>query len=175
MNTISERFWVNLVSIVIAGVCVLAVIVISLREKRRTGSLPREVTGDSGGVGWFGLIWWIWFSLSLTMLEPILHRFPLYILVPGVDLAMFLASAALAGFALTWVFRAEWNWRTCPLISYCLLLPALTSTVVIRDFKCLTSMAWAWILAGLLAAFLTPYLARLTYLEFYLNRVRQSK
>jgi hypothetical protein len=107
--------------------------------------------------------------------KPILHRFPWYTFVPGVDLAMFLACAALAGFAIASTFRAEWDWRTCPWVSYYLMLPALTSTLVIRDVKSLTSMAWAWILAGLLAVFLTPYLASLTYAEFYMSRARSAK
>jgi hypothetical protein len=169
MSTFPEQFWAFVVGFSIAGFCILATLVLSIREKRKTGKWPQFDSGSKGS-GWFAWVWAGWFGLSVAVPDRMLHRFPLCILVPGIDLSMLIAFTALAGLALTWVFRAEWSRQTCFWISYCLLLPALTLTLVLRDYKSFASTAWIWILAGLIALFMTPILARLTYAEFYLNR-----
>lgn len=174
MDTGSEQFWVNVVGFTTAGVCILAILVLSLRQKRMTGKWP-QINGGSSGSGWFSWVWAAWFGLSTAVPGPMLRRFPLSVVVPGIDISLLIAFTALAGFSLAWAFRAEWSRQTGHWISFNLLLPAVTCLLVVRDFRALTSMAWVWILAGLLAVFLTPYLARLAYVEFYLNRVEQSK
>lgn len=173
MNTSSEQFWLNLGAIVV-GVCVVLIVILSLLEKRKTGRWPDVITGRKGGGGWFGLVFWTYFVLSGVMSEQTLRRLPLSVLVPGVDVALFLGSLSFAGFVFSWLFKAEWNRQTSLWISWSLLFPALTLTLVVRDFRSLASFSWAWILALLLALFLTPVLARLTYQEFYLKRAKQS-
>ncbi|HET6455935.1 MAG TPA: hypothetical protein VFI02_16140 [Armatimonadota bacterium] len=170
MNTSSEVFWVQLVASILVGLCVLAILVIALRDKRRTGKLPDGVTGKSGGAGWFGMVFFAYFVLSGNMSEQWLHKFPFYFTVPGLDLALFLGTVVVAGYALARVFSVHWSRHTSLWISYCLLFPALTSTLMLRDYHSFVSTAWIWILAGLIALFMTPILARLTYAEFYLNR-----
>lgn len=173
MSTSPEQFWAFVVGFSIAGFCILATLVLSIREKRKTGKWPQFDSGSKGS-GWFAWVWAGWFGLSIAVPDRMLHRFPLCILVPGIYLSMLIAFTALAGLALSWAFRAEWSRQTGHWITFLLLPPAMMGGVVVKDVKALSSTSWVWLLAGLLAAFLTLLLTRLAYVEFYLNRVRQS-
>ena len=164
---LTEQFWVNLVAGCVVAACVIGILIISIREKRRTGAYPIEMHSRPGDWGWFSLGFVFWFIVSIELGESLRRSFPLSVLVPGLDLSLFLAFAAFAAFALGWAFRSQWNRRTGLWISWSLLFPALTGALVLRDVMCYWSIAWIWIPAGLIAVFLTPHFARLAYLGLY--------
>lgn len=156
---------------IIAGLSILAAAVLSYRQKRRTGRWPSEVVGYRPNMGWFSCLLVLWFCVRLQIPGIMLKKFPLFILVPGFDLTMFIALAVLAGFAFKWAFGSEWHWKTGLWITFMMLLPALVSGLVIADILRYMSMPWIWILAALMAVFLSPHLARLAYVEYYASRV----
>jgi hypothetical protein len=167
----NEITLVGTIAGIIAGLSILAVVVISIREKRRTGMLPQELRRDQSG--WFAgyCIWCIWFWISLSPLDKYSHKFPVYVVKPSIDLAMFIAFLALAVFAYRWAFSSDWHWRTGLWISYISIFPALSSILVIKDIISLIDMPWIWIIAVLFALYMAPQFTRLAYEEFYLRRV----
>ena len=170
MKIPSEQFWVTLVAGVVVTVCVVLIIITALRQRRRMGQYPEEFRDNDRGMGWFAFISWLWFGASAYLGVAVRRSFPLYVIIPGVDLAITLAYLALAGFAITWAFRVEWNRQIGLTITYHMLFPALYGCLVIRDIFTYWQMAWIWIPAVLLAIFLTPFCTRYCYVEFYLNR-----
>ena len=171
MKTPSEAYWVGLVAFTIAGLCVAAIAVIAVREKRRTGHLPPEMIPRPGGSGWFAVVWWVWMFLRWQISAGLVKTFPLFVIVPGIDLGLGLAFVAFAGWAMSYAFRNEWSRRTGLWIIYCLVFPSLSLFVLSQDIKCLESMAWAWVPAGIVGIALAPFAARAAYMEFYLSRL----
>ena len=163
-----QALWIQVGTVAgwIAAVCVLAVIVLAVREKRRTGCLPREVAGGPGEWGWFGFLsimflwshWWI--------PEATIWRLPLCILYAGLDIALLIGFTALAVRALSYAFSAEWHWRVGLWITAHFILPAVWIWAVVSDVGKLHDMAWAWVPAALVAAFAAPFCARFAYQEY---------
>ena len=169
MKNLPEDYWFPLVAGIVAGLCVLGIAVIAIREKRRTGRYPRAITGGRNEYGWFALVSWLWLwgRIWEWIPESAARKFPLFIIVPGISLALTLGFVALTGFAFSHTFRREWNWRWG---LWYLLFPAFGLLALERDLKSLASMPWAWIPAALVGIGLTPFVARLAYVEFYVRR-----
>lgn len=103
----SQAFWVNVAAGCVVAACLIGVVVICTREKRRTGSYPRTVTGGRNTAGWFALAYFLWFTASIQIGEAWLRRFPLNVLISGLDASLLLAGAAFAAFALSYAFGSE--------------------------------------------------------------------
>lgn len=165
----SEVMLVGIIAGIIAGLSILAVVVLSIREKKRTGRLPKELKGDTSG--WFTGVYVLWFCLSIRELDNYFHTPPVYVLKPTIDLALFIAFLALAVFAYKWAFDSDWHWKTGLWISYISIFPALSSVLVIKDVIGLIDMPWIWIIVVLFALYTAPQFTRLAYEEFYLRKV----
>lgn len=172
MSNSSETFWINVVAAIVVVLCVAGIIAVAIREKRRTGDIPRELRSGRNEVGWFALVWWFWFFGRSRASEQLLRVFPLTLIVPGVDLALTIAFVAFAGYCVSYAFRTEWNWRVGPWITYSLVLPVLMGFPMYEDIKLLASMVWMWVPAGVLALALVPFFMRWTFEEFYLRKMR---
>jgi len=157
---------VGAVAASIAAACILAVIVLAVREKRRTGCLPRELVGLRGGWGWFGWLSFMFLWSHWMVPGPMMLRLPLCILYPALDMALLIAFVALAARALSYAFSAEWHWRIGPWITAHLVWAGLFIWIVVSDVENLHYIAWAWVPAAIVAAFATPFFARLAYQEF---------
>ena len=170
MDIARQTYAVGAAASIIAGVCIVAAASIAIRDRARTGQYPQAIRGGLGRTGWFGMAWWCWWAVGFNMKDGAIRTFPLYVLVPGIDLALGLAFLAFAGFAFASAFRAEWDLRVGLRITYSLLFPALMMPLVYRDVKCLESMPWAWILAGIVGLGLAPFVARCVYQEYGVER-----
>ncbi len=149
----------------IAAACILAVIVLAIREKRRTGHLPRELTSYDGW-SWFGWLSFMFLWSHWIIPGPIMRWLPLCILYPGLDMALLIGFTALAVRALSYAFSAEWHWRVGLWITRHLILPAFFIWAVVSDVGKLHGMPWAWAIGAILAAFAAPFCARFAYQEF---------
>ena len=164
---IDEGFWVRLVALSIAAACVIAVIVIAFRERRRTGRYPRElVSGFSESEwGWFHFLAFMLVWSRTYVPGGMIRRFPLCVLFPALDLAFLVGFAAVAVWALSYVFRATWHWRTGLWITFQLILPAFFVYAIVSDVVNLKSVSWAWIPAGFIAVLAAPFFARFAFQE----------
>ncbi|MEN6357379.1 MAG: hypothetical protein ABFD83_09875 [Armatimonadota bacterium] len=161
----------SVIAWVIAGLCVLTVVVISFLQKRRTGRWPQIVSrGCDNDSSWFSVFYMVWFIVQLNTPHAFLHRLPLNIVIPAIDLALFVSFAILAAYAFRWAFRSEWHWKTGLWISYMSLFPALSAILVVGDIETNISTPWIWTFVVLLAIFITPQFSRLAYVEYFAKR-----
>jgi hypothetical protein len=167
---IGEGLIAQIVGFAVAAVCIAAVIVLSVRLKRRTGQYPREIMGGPSEVGWFALFWFTWWVWRTEFLSKWLGSLPLLILVLGIDLALLVAFVALAAHAFAWVFRPDWHWRWGLYIAFRLAFLAMAVGLVLMDARRAGDATWIWILAAIIAAFLSPFCARWAYEEFDLRK-----
>jgi hypothetical protein len=163
--TTDEAYWVGLVGFSIAAVCIAALALIAVREKRPTGRWPAWITVSSTGVGWFSFLAFMFLMSHSSVPQPTMRQFPLCVLYPGLDLALLIGSAALAGRAFAYAFRQDWQWRVGLWIAWHLIWPALFVWAIYSDVTSLRGMSWVWIPAALVAIFAAPFCARFAYQE----------
>jgi hypothetical protein len=174
LKTPDEAELVALIAGVVVGVCIVAIIVLAVREKRRTGAYPC-VIGGPNELGWFGLAWILWITGRAYIPESWLNALPLTIVVLGIDLALLVAFAAYGAHALARVYMVDWDRRWGLYIVGSLLFPALSAGFVVFDAKRAAHTPWVWILAVLIAVFLSPFFARFAYEEFYLRKLPREQ
>jgi hypothetical protein len=143
--------------------CVAAIVIVAVKEKRRTGKWPEAVESFSSP-GWTFLVWMA-SSIAHDELPRALHRLPLNILVPAFDTALLIGAAVAGGFALSYSFRCDWNWRVGVWQAARLVIVGLCVWLWVRDLGVYHSQRWVWFPAGILAAFLAPYAVRIAYAD----------
>ncbi len=152
-----------------AALCLAAVIILALREKKKTGSYPAEVVGDRpGDASWFLLIWIGWIMVRGNIPDSLVGVFPVSILVTGVDLALAVALVAMVGLAYSKVFKENWKGVWTEVVMWQLFV-VVCAWSVYRDAKAVAATPWVWVFAAGVAAFLSPVLAKLAYQHFYLR------
>lgn len=161
---IDEAFLVGLVAFSIAAACVLGIIVVAIREKKRTGRLPGELA-DSGGGGWFFALMFVYLTLRGEFSAVLLRRMPLCIIVPALDMAYAIALIAVAVWAMSYVFRVGWSARTSLWVSWHLCLPVLFLCNVPATVRALHTMSWVWIPAGIIAVAAAPFFGTFASLD----------
>lgn len=159
---IDEGFWVALVGISIAAVCVIAAIIHSIREKRR---MWRYHGATTPAKGWFFVLALITFCVRQSISDGFLQKFPLSVLFPTMDIAFLIGYSIVAIWAWSYVFRSDWHWRTGLWIVFHMLFPACFSFLLVSDLTVFRSISWVWIPAGFIAFFTAPYFARFAFEE----------
>ena len=162
---IGEAFWVYLISISIAAVCLVAIIVIAVKEKKRSGHYPSEVTGSRNECGWFSLLTLVFLGSRIEISSATIRHFPLCIIYPGLDLALSIAYIAIAAWAISYAFKTHWHWRVGMWIAFQLILPAMFIACIAWDIVSLYSISWVWIPAAIIAIFAAPFFTRFAYRE----------
>ena len=170
MKTPDDAHLVGLVAFTIAALCVVAIVVVSIRQRRKTGNWPAGLVSQHGSGGWFALAFFLWVVVRMEVPDRLVSTFPLFVFVPGIDLGLTLAFLAFAGFAISYAFRTDWHWRTGLWTTYALIFPGPFAYYVYRDAKCLLQMPWAWILAGMVAIALMPFFTRSLYVGLHPSR-----
>jgi hypothetical protein len=167
----NEQTLVTMIAAIVVVLCVIGVVLASIREKRRTGRLPDALRPSQKDMGWFGLLFFVWLNFKTVMPKAIYDKFvPLYVIVPAVDVAMEVAFFALAVYALSYAFRTGWSRQIGLWITYMLILPIIWAAIIYDDFARLASMTWLWMLVALASVFLIPLFTRGAYEEFILHR-----
>lgn len=174
MRIPSEQGIIALVAGIVASACILAVVLLAVREKRRTGHYPPEIVVGSD-TGWFSLFWIVWMIGRSEAPSNWLDPLPVSILVLGVDLGLLIAFAAFGAYALAQVFKPDWDRRWGLQVVRCLMFPALGAGLVVSDTFRVTGAAWVWIPGVLIAVFLSPFFARWTYEEFHLRQLNEQE
>lgn len=161
---INEGFWVALVAYSIAALCLVAVVVVELRERRRTG---RSFFDGNDGRGWFMLFAFL-FIFSTGHISPTtLRLWPWCIIFPALNMAFLAGFGAVALRAFTYAFLETWHWRVGLWISFHLVMPAACVFNIYRNVVELHLPGWIWFLAGLVAAFLAPFFVRFAFVEMH--------
>lgn len=175
MNTDPLTFWTQLIAGIVVVICLVAIVAVALRCKRRTGAYPPELTGKLDEPGWFSFVPFVWLILRTEMTPAWLFQtFPLYILLTGLDIAFAMGFLAYAGFSFSHVFRPRWNRSNGLWVVYSLIFPVVFAWPLAEDIRHLAEMPWVWIIAGVLGMGLSPFIARLAYHEFYVRRSARS-
>ena len=175
MNTDPQTFWVQWIAGIVAAICLIAIVAVALRSKRRTGAYPPELAGKPDEPGWFSFVPFVWFVVRTGMIPDWLFKiFPLYILLTGLDIAIAIGFLAYAMFAFSHVFRPQWNRSTGFWVAYSLIFPAIWAWPLAEDARHLAEMPWVWIVAGMLGIGLSPFIARLAYHESHVRRSARS-
>ena len=165
MMKIDEGFWVGLVGFTIAAVCVIAIIVVGVRERRRTGQLPPVLRDGHSGTGWFFTLALILICLRTYAIKGFIVRFPLCVIIPAMDVAFFIGFFFVAIWAWSYVFRSTWHWRIGLWIVYHMLFPACFAFLIFSDVVALKGISWVWIPVGFIVIFAAPYFARFAFEE----------
>lgn len=167
----TEQTLVTMIAVIVVALCVIGVVLASIREKRRTGHIPDEFRPSPKGMGWFGLLTFAWLILSNELPKAIYDKFvPLYVIVPAVDVAMGIGFLALAVYALSYAFAIGWTCKLGLWITCMLIIPIIWAGVIYNDVERLASIKWVWILVLLMSIFLIPFFTRWAYKEFILYR-----
>jgi hypothetical protein len=154
----------------VAAACLIAVVVIAVRHRRKTGSWPYELTHmDDSPVCQcvFWMIIMVRFGLFSPLGNGIDRSMPAALVFAGLDLSMALAMLVVAGLVMVVSFTCDWSRHTALRQTYFLMFAFLLCGMVVRDIYLYRPFAWIWIIAAVEAAFLTPVLARLAYVEYY--------
>lgn len=156
---IDQGFWVAVVAFLTAAVCAVAAVILSYREqKRRRHSSSMESRG-----GWFFLSAFVFFVVSGQISSITTRLWPLCLLIPALNMAFLAGFGATALRAYLFAFLDTWHWRVGLWIVYRLLMPALFAFRVYTNVVELDLPGWIWFLAGLLAAFLSPFFVRYAF------------
>ena len=159
-----------LFSYALAAVCILAIPIIAVFQKRRTKAWPPELTtidGQPVGKSVFKVILMADILIRTILPQKVFASIPVALVMAGLDLSLALALASLAALAISRSFRPGWSWRTGLQQTYFLIFAVVVSSFVAWDLSLYRPIAWIWMLAVLEASFLVPALVRLAYIEYY--------
>lgn len=156
---IDEGFWVAVAAYSVAAVCLIGVIVVGLRERRRTGRFHDD---GSRGQGWFFLFALLFFG-SNDISGATLRLWPFCVLFPALNMAFLVGFGAVAIRAFLFAFLDTWHWRTGLWITSRLIMSAAFAFSIYGNVVELHLPGWIWGLAGLLAAFLSPFFVRFAF------------
>jgi len=154
----------------VAAACVIGAIVVAVIQKRKTSAWPAELTHVDGRPLSNRVV-------STAIMVDILFRtiapagiaasLPAGLILPGLDLSLFLALAFLAGLAVSRSFGPNWSRGLALHQTYFLVFACVAGSFVGFDVFTYRSAGWIWIPAVLEACFLTPVLSRLAYIEYF--------
>lgn len=155
---------------VIAAGCLIAVAVFAVKERRRSGWWPYELTHVGNCPA--GAFYWILMGrIVLIGFVPnrIVASVPAALVLGGIDLCMAVAGVAMAVLAIAASFKPDWNKHWSYRQTALLMFAVICCVWVGWDIQLYRSESWIWIIAGLEATFLSPLMVRLAYKEFYIR------
>ena len=162
----SDTVLVPAIAIVVAVVCFIAIVIVAIKQKRRTGNYPQELSDKSNGNGkpFWGFLIPI---ISLNIPDHVLRKLPFSVLIPGVDSAVLVMGLIMAACGISYSFGSKWNKQIYFYQIYMLIFFSICGLIVFRDIQTYDSMRWVWAFAPIVAIPLIPLAARLVYKEFY--------
>lgn len=177
MLSLGDRIFL-IAAYTIAGLCVVAVIIVAVMQRRRQGVWPYELTHIDHQPWNRRRIYMILMSdivIRMFLPESLMLTIPVAIAISAVELSLFLSISVVAAFAVFRSFHSRWSRELALQQTYLLIFAAVIGSFVLRDGLLYKEMAWIWILSTLAACFLTPGLARAAYVEYYLPNMEASE